>query len=108
MLTFDLHGGRLNDGEVVGETELFVKFVKNRRVSTGRGSLKELINKRIAYQVGAQVLAGRQLDQREKLDRSVPSKRVVAKPEESQNGGSKRKRVERGEAEESSSSAMQR
>lgn len=61
MLSFDLHAGPLHEDEIPGDSELFVKFVKDRRGSTGRGSLKELINKRIALQVGAKALAVRQV-----------------------------------------------
>ena len=60
MLSFDLHAGPLLDDEVPGENELFVKFLTDRRRSTGRGTLRELINKRIALQTGAQALAQRQ------------------------------------------------
>ncbi len=58
MLSFDLHGGvAVSDDQIPGESSLFVKFVKNRRRSDGRGSLRELINKRIALQTSGQVLA---------------------------------------------------
>ena len=58
MLSFDLHGGvTVSDDQIPGESSLFVKFVKNRRRSDGRGSLRELINKRIALQTTGQVLA---------------------------------------------------
>ena len=62
MLTFDLHPGTIADGEIPGESELFVKFVTDRKKSTGRGSLKELINKRIAFQVGAKAIALREAE----------------------------------------------
>jgi hypothetical protein len=71
MLTFDLHAGITGDGEVPGETELFVKFVTNRKKSTGRGSLKELINKRIAFQVGAKAIALREAEKSKPVTEEV-------------------------------------
>jgi hypothetical protein len=71
MLTFDLHGGKIDSEEIPGESELFVKFVKDRRTSNGRGSLKELINKRIALQVGAQALANREADKNAKAQKAT-------------------------------------
>jgi hypothetical protein len=69
MLTFDLHKGPLADDEVPGDSELFVNFVTNRRRSSGRGSLKEMINKRIAHQTGARALALRKAEAKENSEK---------------------------------------
>ena len=79
MLTFDLHKGPLADDEVPGDSELFVNFVTNRRRSSGRGSLKEMINKRIAYQTGAKVIALRQAETKENAEK-VNRKQPVTEP----------------------------
>jgi hypothetical protein len=79
MLTFDLHGGRIGNDEIPGESELFVNFVKDRRASNGRGSLKELINKRIALQVGAQALAVRE------AEKNVANTKQLQKPVTTEN-----------------------
>ena len=63
MLSFDLQSGTRfgNDNDLIaGESGLFVKFLKDRRNSTGRGTLQSLINRRIGYQTGVQALAQRQ------------------------------------------------
>ena len=57
MLTFDLESARSDD--ITGDGELFVKFVTDRRKSSGRGTLRTLINKRINFQVGVQAIAQR-------------------------------------------------
>lgn len=81
MLSFDLEAKGICDGRedgVVGENELFVKFCMERRRSTGRGTLKTLINRRVALQQSGRTLAQRQA---EKEVGSKPEKSVV--PEES-------------------------
>jgi len=61
MLSFDLE--RYGSDEVLGgDDELFVKFVTDRRRSSGRGTLRTLINKRINLQVGATALAQRRAE----------------------------------------------
>lgn len=59
MLSFDLERGGLDEIPVC-EDELFVKFVTDRRKSSGRGTLRTLINKRINLQVGAYAIAQRE------------------------------------------------
>ena len=84
MLSFDLHAGPLHEDEVPGENELFVQFVTDRRRSSGRGTLRELINKRIALQTGAQALA-----QRQARAAPAPGAADPPKPTEPEKGKSK-------------------
>jgi len=82
MLTFDLHpGAQLGEDQLPpGESDLFVKFVTNRRKSDGRGSLRELINKRIALQSSGQILAQRrELNQKPAPPVEKPELKTVQK-----------------------------
>ena len=80
MLSFDLQSGTRfgNDNDLIaGESGLFVKFLSDRRNSTGRGTLQSLINRRIGYQTGVQALAQRQAA---KAKQAAPPPSAATKP----------------------------
>ena len=89
MLSFDLcTGSRLLEDDVNGEDELFVKFVTNRRKSSGRGTLQHLINKRIALQTSS-----KQIEQRKIKQQATLNDQKISAKQEPKDGGKVRNKI---------------